>query len=107
MTEQSGEDGLSIESIEGGFRVSGAIDLATVDRFRQAAAAGATKGADLLVDLSECSFLGSEGIGVLIDALRGLGAAGRLELRSPHGIILKVLELAGLAKLPNVRITTG
>ena len=104
VTEHVAEDGLSIEPIEGGFRVVGQIDLATVNRFRQATASHISEGSELIVDLSDCSFLGSEGIGVLIDALRVLGAAGRLVLRSPRGIIPKVLDLAGLAKLPNVRI---
>ena len=107
MTEHVPEGGLSIEPIEGGFRVVGQIDLATVERFRHAAAAGVSHGSELIVDLSGCSFLGSEGIGVLIDALRALGSAGRLVLRSPRGIIPKVLHLAGLAKLPNVRIIPG
>ncbi len=104
VTEHVAEGGLSIEPIEGGFRVVGQIDLATVDRFRQATASHTSEGSELIVDLSDCSFLGSEGIGVLIDALRALGSAGRLVLRSPRGIIRKVLDLAGLAKLPNVRI---
>ena len=106
MTENVAGGGLSIDPIEGGFRVRGHIDLATVDRFRQAAASGVVEGSELVLDLAECSFLGSEGIGVIIDALKGLGSAGRLVLRSPQGIILKVLELAGVAKLPNVRITS-
>jgi anti-anti-sigma factor len=104
VTEHVAEDGLSIESIEGGFRVAGQIDMATVDQFRQAATAAVAEGAELVMDLSGCSFLGSEGIGILIDTVKALGADGRLILRAPHGIIPKVLELSGLAKLPTVRI---
>lgn len=107
VTEHVAEEGLSIEPIEGGFRVSGAIDLATVDSFRQAAASGATEGSELVLDLSHCSFLGSEGIGVLIEAVKALGSAGRLVIRAPKGIIPKVLELSGLANLPTVQIGAG
>ena len=106
LIEDAAEEGLSIETIEGGFRVSGLIDLSTVDRFRQAAAANAVAGSDLTVDLTGCSFIGSEGIGVLIDALKALGS-GRLILRSPPGIVRKVLDLAGLSKLPNVEMGAG
>jgi anti-anti-sigma factor len=106
LTEHVSEDGLSIETIEGGIRVIGLIDLSTVDRFRQAAAATAVRGSDLTADLAGCTFIGSEGIGVLIDALKAVGA-GQLILRSPPGIVRKVLDLAGLAKLPNVQIGTG
>jgi anti-anti-sigma factor len=106
LTEHVAEDGLSIETIEGGFRVKGLIDLSTVDQFRQAAAASTIPASDLIVDLAACTFIGSEGIGVLIDALKALGS-GRLILRSPPGIVRKVLDLAGLTKLPNVQIRTG
>jgi anti-anti-sigma factor len=106
VTDEVAGDGLSIEVIEGGFRVTGLIDLSTVDGFRQAAAAAAVSGTDLVVDLSGCTFIGSEGIGVLIDTVKAIGS-GRLTLRSPRGIISKVLELAGLAKLPNVEMATA
>ena len=106
LTQHIAEGGLSIEAIEGGFRVTGLIDLSTVDQFRQAAAASAIPASDLVVDLTGCTFIGSEGIGVLIDALKALGS-GQLILRSPPGIVRKVLDLAGLAKFPNVQIGTG
>ena len=106
VTEHVAEEGLTIDPIEGGFRVGGAIDLATVERFRQAAAEEAVEGSELVLDLSGCSFLGSEGIGVLIDALKVLGSGGRLVIRAPHGIVLRVLKLAGVASLPNVRIVS-
>jgi anti-anti-sigma factor len=58
-----------------------------------------------VVDLTGCTFIGSEGIGVLIDAVKALGS-GQLVLRSPRGIVTKVLVLSGLAKLPNVQMGT-
>jgi anti-anti-sigma factor len=82
------------------------IDLSTVDQFRQAAAAAVTPGTDLTVDLSGCTFMGSEGIGILIDTVKALGSSD-LILRSPSGIITKVLELSGLEKFPNVKVTAG
>jgi anti-anti-sigma factor len=97
-------DSVRIEPIEGGLRVAGQIDLSTVDRFRSAVE-GAVPGSErLVIDLTGCSYMGSEGIGVLVRALQELGS-GRLVLRSPTRVVRKVLDLAGLARLPNVEIT--
>ncbi len=97
---------LSVETVDGGFRISGQVDLSSIQRFREAVASGAADGSELVLDLSGCTFLGSEGIGVLIDAVKAIGS-GKLILRSPPGIISKVLELAGVAKLPNVQMATA
>lgn len=95
---------LAIDSIEGGLRVRGQVDLSNVEAFREAVSAGAGSPADLTLDLSECSYMGSEGIGVLIEAVKALEGRS-LILRSPGGILMKVLDLAGISKLPNVVIS--
>lgn len=82
------------------------IDLSTVDRFRQSAAAAVTPGSDLTVDLWGCTFMGSEGIGILIETVKALGS-NDLILRSPSSIVTKVLELSGLEKFPNVKVVSG
>ena len=50
--------------------------------------------------------MGSEGIGILIETVKALGSRD-LILRSPSGIITKVLELSGLEKFPNVKVADG
>jgi anti-anti-sigma factor len=87
-------------------RVSGQVDLSNADRFREAVMAGARGATELTLDLEDCTYMGSEGIGVLIEAVKELGD-GRLVLKSPSGILLKVLDIAGLSKLPNVDISPG
>jgi anti-anti-sigma factor len=95
---------LEIEPVEGGLSVRGQVDLSNVDAFLKAVTDKAAGAAELVLDLGECTYMGSEGIGVLIEALRSL-EGGRLVLRSPSGIIMKVLDLAGLSKLPSVEIS--
>ena len=95
---------LSVDRIEGGVRVTGQVDLSSIDRFREGLAAAAEKSEELVVDLSGCTYLGSEGIGVFIETVQALGE-GRLVLRSPSGITQKVLDLSGLGNLPNVEIS--
>jgi len=95
---------LEIEQVEGGLRIRGQVDLSNVDAFLKAVTEKASGAAELVLDLAECTYMGSEGIGVLIEALKSL-EGGRLVVRSPSGIIMKVLDLAGLSKLPNVEIS--
>lgn len=97
---------LTIETIDGGVRITGQVDLSNAERFRKAVMAAARGAAELTLDLEDCTYMGSEGIGVLIEAMKELGD-GRLMLRSPSGILLKVLDIAGLSKLPNVDISPG
>lgn len=95
---------LEIEPIQGGLRVRGQVDLSNVDAFRQAVTDRASGASELVLDLGQCTYMGSEGIGVLIEAVKLLDG-GRLVLRSPSGILMKVLDVAGLSKLPNVEIS--
>ena len=105
-TEEPTGSILSIDSIDGGLRISGQVDLSNADTFRNAVLAAAGGTPKLALDLTDCSYMGSEGIGVLIEAVKALGQ-GRLVLRAPSGILLKVLDVAGLSKLPNVEISPG
>ncbi|MGH2693057.1 MAG: STAS domain-containing protein [Actinomycetota bacterium] len=104
MTEEPVERILTVDRIDGGLRIRGQVDLSNVDRFREALATATPNASVLVIDLSECSYMGSEGIGALIETVRSLGR-GRLVLRSPSGIIHKVLDLSGLGKLANVEIS--
>jgi anti-anti-sigma factor len=97
---------LAIERIEGGFRLVGEIDLSSVDQFREAIREAGRASPELVLDLSECTFLGSEGIGVLIEATQALDG-GRLILRSPNDMVSKVLDVAGLTRMPSVRVESG
>jgi anti-anti-sigma factor len=95
---------LSVDRIDGGVRVTGQVDLSSVERFRDALTAAAENADEMIVDLGGCTYLGSEGIGVLIETVQALGE-GRLILRSPNGLTQKVLDLSGLGNLPNVEIS--
>ena len=101
--EPSNGDLLEIETIEGGLRIRGEVDLSNIDRFSTEVHAAARPGAELVLDLSECRYLGSEGIGVLIQAWKVVREGeGRLVLRSPGATLRRVLELAGFEKFPHL-----
>ena len=103
MPEEPSETILAVDRIDGGLRVAGQVDLSSVEGFRRALSTAAEGTSELVIDLSSCTYMGSEGIGALIETVQSLGE-GRLVLRSPSGIIQKVLDLSGLGNLPNVEI---
>ena len=82
-------------------QVAGEVDLATAPRLQTAllaAVAAAAPPTEVQVDLAEVRFLDAVGIGVLV---RGREAARRtgvgFSAYNAHGIVLRVLEVVGLA----------
>ena len=96
---------LEIEPIQDGLRIRGEVDLSNIERFSKQVHDAARPGRLLVLDLSQCDYLGSEGIGVLIEAWRQVRDGGRLVLRSPGPTMRRVLELAGLGKVPDIVIS--
>ena len=82
-------------------RPSGDLDLATVEPFRRdVQAALAEQPDDLVIDLTDVSFLDSSGIAVLAGALKAQRAhQGELALTNPQPIVQRALELVGLGEL--------
>ena len=97
-----GERILEIDRIDGGLRIRGEVDLSNIERFSEEVHGAARPGVELVLDLSECEYMGSEGIGVLIQAWKVVRDGGRLVLRSPNPTLRRVLVLAGLQKFPQV-----
>ncbi len=77
--------------------VSGEIDLAVADELK-ATLDPAMQGNQLVVvDLSECDFIDSTGIAILVTAQKQLAEqGGRLALCSPADQVRRVLDLSGL-----------
>jgi anti-sigma B factor antagonist len=74
--------------------VTGEIDISNADEFAAQLARAATRGREVVVDLSGVTFLASAGIRVLIDAAVG-GASGRLAVvTSPE--IETIVRICGL-----------
>lgn len=78
---------------------SGEIDLLTVEAFRAAiAAAAAAEPGELVVDLTDVSFIDSTGLGAVVEAnARATRAGTRFAVVVPHGSAPAVtIGLAGL-----------
>ncbi len=78
--------------------VAGELDLASAPRFQEALS---ELSADpVVVDLSECTFLDSAGMGVLLASARTLSESGRsLRVATADSRILRVLEITAVDTL--------
>lgn len=97
---------LEIERIETprALRVVGEVDLSNVDKLAQAVKAEIDQTGSVTMDLAGCTYIGSEGIGVLIEAWNRVKESGRMVLLSPTGMVGRVLELAGIERFPGVEV---
>lgn len=79
--------------------VAGALDMETAPRFEtEILAAIATRAHRVIIDLTECGFLDSSALTVLVKAKNHLdGAALSLIIAHPH--VLKVFELTHLDRI--------
>jgi len=78
--------------------VSGDLDLASAPRLSEALAELVAD--PVVVDLSECTFLDSAGMGVLLASARALSDAGRsLRVAAADPRILRVLEITAVDTL--------
>jgi anti-sigma B factor antagonist len=78
--------------------VSGELDLASAPRLAEALTELIAD--PVVVDLSECTFLDSAGMAVLLASARALSDSGRsMRVVAPDAGILRVLEITGVDTL--------
>jgi anti-anti-sigma factor len=78
--------------------LDGEIDLDAVPRLHERvdAVLGAAAPADVVFDLSDCTFLDSSGLKALFDEVRRVEAGGRAaKVVGARGVVLRVLQLTG------------
>ena len=61
-------------------------------------------GRILLLDLSECTYIDSGGLGALFGMLRDLGPEGVLGLVGVNQDVCRILEIVGLPRLASLRL---
>jgi anti-anti-sigma factor len=85
------EDGTTV------IRLSGELDMVSVERIRPVVERVLAGGNDRLVfDVGGLEFMDSSGIALLVSATRN---AGQVELRHPTPIVRRLIELTGLTEL--------
>lgn len=95
-----GDFSVETTSLDDGSRclaVRGELDLATAPTLEaQLVAAAESATTTVIVDLTECGFLDSSGLAVLVKANKSLNGIGPLTLIASSPLILKVLEITNL-----------
>jgi anti-sigma B factor antagonist len=94
----SGSDSCSIERTRDGIRVSGELDLQAAPALKQALVTVIGEGhLDVVVDLTEVTFLDSTALGVLAGRYRELRArGGSIAVICNNPNVLETLEIAGV-----------
>jgi anti-sigma B factor antagonist len=96
---------VEVEELDGGIRsftLDGELDHATAPQLRQPLEAAIESGArSVLIDLSDCSFIDSTGLSVIVHAHSRLmdgdaNAGGQLEICCPDSQVRRLLEITGI-----------
>jgi anti-sigma B factor antagonist len=89
---------------DGHFALVGELDMASAERLREAVTAADGRG-DVILDISQLTFVDSSGIHVFIElACNMAGERSSVILRSPSPIARRTLEIVGAAGFPGVEI---
>lgn len=105
--DEDGSFSVVVTDIDGqpALQLYGSVDLATADDLAASldAAAAAVTG-DLVIDLSELTFMDSTGIARLVGVARDLAPGRALVLLDPTGPVRQVIDITGLATIPSVQV---
>jgi anti-anti-sigma factor len=82
--------------------LSGELDMAQTDRFAEVTPTLVDGRSEIVLELSQLTFLDSSGIRAVL-AL-ALGHSRTVILRNPNPNVLKVLSISGVGELASVRI---
>jgi anti-sigma B factor antagonist len=105
---RAGDAEVTVEPLAGGgtvVQIEGDLDLATSSGLSEALA-GTDSSSRIVIDLSECTFLDSSALRVLVAAARTTQeAGGEIALVAKDAAILRVLEIAAVDTLLPVHET--
>ena len=88
--------------------LAGDFDRTAVPEFSERAEqALGTDGARLLLQLTDCSYIDSGGIGCLLELLQRVRNRGWVGLLGPNPDVLRLFEMVGLTLDPHFRIFAG
>jgi anti-sigma B factor antagonist len=93
---------VDVEELDDGvraFNLTGELDHATAPELRRPLETALEEGArSLLIDLTDCSFIDSTGLSVIVHAHGRLsnGDGGRLEICCPDAQVRRLLEITGI-----------
>lgn len=93
---------IEVRAEDGVCFVSGELDLASADAFERAVERAIDPARELVLDLSDLTFVDSTGLRSI--ARLASGARRGIVLRHPRPIVMKVLQIVRMQDLPGLRI---
>ncbi len=89
------------------YRLVGELDASNADELLAELQKEVGVGGDLVLDLSELSFVDSMGLRSFLRMAAALDSSGKLILEHPARAVARTIHLAGLHKAPNISIVGG
>ena len=86
--------------------LTGEMDLATVETFRDAIAPCLERGGTVVVDMTNLDFMDSSGVHALVEAARQLDGRGCLFLHGIHDPVQRLLDVVGISAVENIHLFT-
>ncbi len=86
-----------------GIKLTGELDLATAQQLREALAAVAS-ASEVVLDLSELTFMDSSGLAVLVSLAGSRNGNGPIVLLDPTPSIERLLAIVELEQHPNIEL---
>ena len=88
---------------EGTLRLSGEFDMTSVETFRLAVETSADPEREIVLDLTELTFLDSSGIRAILTMAQEIGTNGVL-LRNPQPNVRRVIEIIDIEGRSGIRV---
>jgi anti-sigma B factor antagonist len=88
------------------YKLSGELDLATVEHLREILRQDTDSAGDLTLDLSELRFIDSSGLRAIMEASKSMKGKDVVVLRNPSHMASRVLTIAGLDRVEGIRVVT-
>jgi anti-anti-sigma factor len=88
-------------------RLVGELDASNADELLDTLLPQLEEGGDLVLQLSELTFIDSMGLRSFLRIATGLENSGKLILDSPQRAVARTIELVGLERTPNIAVVGG
>ena len=89
---------------EGTLCLKGELDLATAPVLEDILDGALDGDRDLVVDLSALTFMDAAGLRAFAKAASGLRGRAKMVLRSPSGVVRRVLELSDMTRTAHIEV---
>ena len=88
---------------DGTLRLSGEFDMSSVETFRMAVETSADPEREIVLELTDLTFLDSSGIRAILTMAQEIGTKG-VVLRNPQPNVRRVIELIGIEGRSGIRV---